>query len=251
MEAKLKLLNNQIVNCDRCHLAETRQHALPGEGDINSRFFMVALSPGEHEDIESRMFIGPSGRMLDRLLHDMGIKREILYISNLIKCNLPQNRKPKMVEIETCSKYLDEELEVIKPEFLIPLGFYATRYILEKYRADPPSAKINFRPLYGKLAYASGQKIYPLPHPASLLYNPDYYPQTLEKYKKLHTFQHTCKWYNYCPMKRFYEQGKLDRKWVELYCKGDWQICRRYQMEEINQYHPDNMLADGSTAREL
>jgi len=251
MEAELKSLNSQIVNCDRCHLAETRQHALAGEGDINSRFFLVALSPGEQEDIEGRMFIGPSGRMLDRLLNDVGIKRENLYISNLVKCNLPQNRKPKMLEIEACSKYLDEELEMLKPEFIIPLGFYATRYILEKYRADPPSAKADYKPLYGKLYYAMGQKIFPLTHPAALLYNPDYYSKTREKYGKLKTFQFTCKWYNCCPMKRFYEQGKLGRKWIELYCKGDWQICKRYQMEESNQYHPDNMLPDGSLARIL
>jgi DNA polymerase len=188
---------------------------------------------------------------LDKLLEETGIEHDTLYISNLIKCNLPQNRKPKMREIEACSIYLDEELEIIQPEFIIPLGFYATRYILEKYKADPPSAKIDYRPLYGKLAYASGQKIYPLPHPASLLYNPDYYPQTLEKYKKLHTFQKTCKWHNCCPMKRFYELGKLEKKWIELYCKGDWQTCVRYQMEEQNQYHPDNMLPDGSIARTL
>ena len=251
METKLKLIASRIRECHRCELSATRLHALPGEGDCGTRFFLVALSPGEQEDIENRMFIGPSGKMLNKLLEEAGIERDTLYISNLIKCNLPQNRKPKMREIEACSIYLDEELEIIKPEFIIPLGFYATRYILEKYRADPPSAKIDFRSLYGKLAYASGQKIYPLPHPASLLYNPDYYPQTLEKYKKLHTFQKTCKWHNCCPMKRFYELGKLEKKWIELYCKGDWQTCIRYQMEEQNQYHPDNMLPDGSIARTL
>ncbi|MCF7910967.1 MAG: uracil-DNA glycosylase [Candidatus Cloacimonetes bacterium] len=251
MEAQLKILNSGIVKCRKCHLAESRLHALPGEGDIKSKFFLVALSPGEQEDREGSMFIGPSGQVLDRLLKSANVERDSLYISNLIKCNLPQNRKPKLLEIEACHQYLDEELELIKPEFIIPLGFYASRYILEKYRADPPSAKVDFRPLYGKLIYAYGQKIFPLPHPASLLYNPDYYPQTQEKYNKLHTFIHPCKWYNYCPMKRFYQQGRLERKWIELYCHGDWQACRRYQMEENHQYHPDNMLADGSIAGTL
>lgn len=59
-------------------------------------------------------------------------------------------------------------------------------------------------------------------------------------------FKPCCKWYRVCPMKRFYEQGKLDKKWIDQYCKGNWESCKRYQMEENGQYHPDEMLPDGS-----
>jgi hypothetical protein len=65
------------------------------------------------------------------------------------------------------------------------------------------------------------------------------------------SFQKQCKWYPACPMKWFYEQGKLDRKWIELYCRGDWKSCIRYQMEENNQPHPDNMLPDGKISESL
>jgi len=96
METKLKLIANRIINCQKCELSTTTRHSLPGEGDCGTRFFLVALSPGEQEDIENRMFIGPFGKMLNKLLEEVGIERDTLYISNLIKCNLPQNRKPKI-----------------------------------------------------------------------------------------------------------------------------------------------------------
>jgi hypothetical protein len=64
-------------------------------------------------------------------------------------------------------------------------------------------------------------------------------------------FQKQCKWYPACPMKEFFEQGKLDKKWIEMYCKGDWDSCVRYRMEEKGQFHPDNMLPDGSVSERL
>lgn len=239
-------LNQRIKNCRDCALSESRQEVLTGEGDQKAKLFLVALSPGEREDEAGRMFIGPSGKVLDELLEKAGISREEIYISNLVKCNLPQNRKPKMIEIEACHKYLDTELEMVKPEFIVTLGFYAGRYILEKYHADPPSAKSDYHELYGRLFYADAQKIYLLPHPASLLYKPEYKEKTQEKYNKLGVFKQPCKWYRVCPMRRHYEKGKLQKKWIELYCQGDWQVCERYQMEERGEYHSDLMLPDGS-----
>jgi DNA polymerase len=245
-QEELEKLNKELVNCRDCHLCETRQQVLRGEGNLAARFFLVALSPGEQEDEAGRMFIGPAGKVLDELLEKAGIKRSEVYISNLIKCNLPQNRKPRMREIEACHKYLDEEIEIIQPGFIVPLGFYAGRYILEKYHAQPPSAKADYHELYGKLFYADGQKIYLLPHPASLLYKPVYYPQTQRKYNKLKTLSKECKWYCCCPMRRLYEEGKLRRRWIELYCHGDWESCQRYQMAERGEYHSDKLLPDGS-----
>ena len=102
-----------------------------------------------------------------------------------------------------------------------------------------------------KLLFLGGHKIFPLSHPASLLYNPSYEPDTREKYKKLQTLLHDCKWFSACPIKRFYETGRLDRKWIELYCGGDWKKCVRYEMEELGHYHPDWMLPDGSLDEKL
>jgi DNA polymerase len=212
---------------------------------------LIALSPGENEDRENKMFNGPSGRVLDNLLNTAGIKRDSIYMTNLVKCMLPKNRRPKMLEIETCSQYLDEEIAVIKPEILVPLGYYATRYIFEKYHADPPAAREDYAQIYGKLIFTDNQKIYPLPHPASLLYHPSFKDQTSELYRKLQVLSHDCKWFPVCPMKYFFKEGSLGRKWIELYCRGDWQSCVRYDLEERGKYHPDWMLPDGTLEEKL
>ena len=242
----LDLLYARLETCDRCHLCVTRTHALRGQGDVDAKFMLIALSPGEKEDRANTMFIGPTGAVLDRLFDAIRITRESVYMTNLIKCLLPKNRRPKMEEIEICSYHLDEELSIIQPEVIVPLGFYATRYIFDKYHYDAPSARKDFARLYGKLIYSDEQKIYPLPHPSSLLYNPSFEDETIEKYNVLNILSHDCKWHPICPMKRFYEQGRLDSKWIELYCKGDWSRCVRFQMEERGQYHPNCMRPDGS-----
>jgi len=243
---RLEYLNRQMKGCHRCELDATRQHVLAGEGYPDARLMLVALSPGEKEDLEGRMFIGPSGRVLDRLLGAAGIPRQSIYMTNLIKCMLPENRKPKMVEIEACSEILDEEISIVCPDIIVPLGYYANRTILKKYKKNAPEARDGYIRLYGHLIYTNQQKIYPLPHPASLLYNPSHEPEALKKYKKLHVLTHVCTWFPVCPMKRFTEAGCLEQKWIELYCKGDWESCIRYQMESQGIPHPDWMLPDGS-----
>jgi len=85
-----------------------------------------------------------------------------------------------------------------------------------------------------------------LSHPAILLYNSEFREDLIKKYRKICILSKDCKWYSSCPMKRFYEEGRLDKKWIELYCKGDWESCIRYQMEERGELHPDWMLPNGS-----
>ncbi len=239
-------LNRGLRGCTACRLFSTRSYVLVGEGDLDPRLMLVSLSPGKRENSENKMFIGPSGKILNRLFHAAGIWRESVFMTNLIKCMLPKNRRPKQDEIETCSSFLDEEISIIHPEVIVPLGYYVTRTILTKYHADPPAARVDFTKLYGKIIFSDNQKIYPLPHPASLLYNPLFEPETIEKYKKLKILLHDCKWYPSCPMKWFYEEGLLERKWIELFCKGDWENCVRYELEEQGRYYPDWMLPDGS-----
>lgn len=247
----LEILNYQIRSCEGCSLSSTRKHALTGEGNIDARIMFVALSPGVKEDLNNQMFIGPSGQVFNKLLHAAGIDRELVFMTNLVKCILPKNRKPTTDEIESCSQFLDEEISLIQPEVIVPLGYYATRTILIKYQVDPLAAEMSFAKINGKLLFLNDKKIFPLPHPASLLYNPSYEPDTIEKYKKIQIFLYDCKWFSVCPLKRFYEAGRLERKWIELYCKGDWISCVRYEMEELGNYHPDWMLPDGSLDEKL
>ncbi len=243
-------LNERIRKCKRCRLSETRTNAICGEGNLNARIMLIAQAPGEKEDREGRMFIGPSGKVLDELLSEAGVNRQELYMTNLVKCMLPKYRKPKEDEIEACSYYLNKEIELINPKILVPLGYYATQYIFQKYGVLLP-AKVKFSSVYGKLFLAKDKKILPLHHPASLLYNPDSKQDLIKSYRKLQVLLKDCKWYAVCPMKRFYEEGKLDKKWIEMYCKGDWESCKRYQMEEEGRAHPDWMLPDGTLDKKL
>ena len=247
----LNRLNDRIRSCINCRLSLTKQNIICGEGDLNARLMLIALSPGEHEDRECKMFIGPSGKILDKLLHIAVISRDSLYMTNLVKCKLPKNRRPKQDEIEACSHFLDEEIAILSAKIIVPLGYYATRYILKKYASDPPSARADYRTLYGRLLLLNEKKVFPLPHPAALLYNPSYKEKTAIKYHKLQVLSHDCKWYSMCPMKRYFEHGRLEKKWIELYCKGDWEDCVRYQKEEKGAYHPDWMLPDGSIDESL
>jgi DNA polymerase len=244
-------LNNRMKACTSCRLFLTRKQVLVGEGDLNARLMFVSLSPGTTEDSENKMFIGPSGKILNKLFHEAGIHRNSVFMTNLVKCMLPKNRQPKLDEIQSCRHFLDEEILFIQPEVIVPLGFYAARYILNKYQANPPAARTEVARLYGKLIFSNNQKIFLLPHPASLIYNPNFEPETIEKYKNLAVLANNCKWLSICPLKRFYEVGRLEFSWIELYCKGLWSTCVRYQMEEKGLYHPDWMLPDGRLDEKL
>ena len=250
-QSAISRINERVKNCTQCRLSLTRKNALCGEGALDAHLMLVALSPGDNEDRQGRMFCGPSGKVLDKLLQFAAIPRESLYITNLVKCMLPKNRRPKQDEIEICSPFLDEEINVVLPRVIVPLGYYATRYVLQKFIADPPPSRADYRQLYGKLIYSKSQKIFPLPHPASLIYNPSFEQDTQEKYRKLQVLSHDCKWAAMCPMKWYFEKGRLDRRWIELYCHGDWEACIRYQKEENGIYHQDWMLPDGTIDENL
>ena len=129
------------------------------------------------------MFIGPSGQVFNKLLHAAGIQRESVFMTNLVKCMLPKNRKPKMDEIEACSSFLAEEISIVNPEIIVPLGAYATNAIFTKFNMHNLLDGVNFSSLNGKILESNNNKIYPLPHPAALLYNPGFELDTIEKYK--------------------------------------------------------------------
>ena len=187
-QESLNVLNYQIRSCEKCGLHVTRKHALVGEGDINANIMFIALSPGAKEDIQNKMFVGPSGKVLNKLLYAAGIDRNSIFMTNLVKCILPKNRKPKASEIESCSQFLNDEISIIRPKVIAPLGYYATRSILLKFGANPNDIAMSFKNINGQLLNLNGVNVYPLTHPSALLYNPSFETITIEKYKKLKDF---------------------------------------------------------------
>ncbi len=244
---QLKILKDRIRTCNLCRLHIQRNHAVCGEGTPNAKFFFIAQAPGEMEDREGRMFTGPTGKVLDELFGEISLNRRDVYMTNLIKCNLPKNRKPRQDEIDPCRLYLDQEIEIVQPEFLFPMGYHATKYILKKYFGDHLPAS----PWAGQLIFSGEIKIYPLRHPSAVLHNPSSKQIQLDDFKKIARFKAPCKWFPICPMKQLYETNRLERKWIERFCKGDWESCVRYQMEQKGLYHPDTMLPDGTILKNL
>lgn len=250
MLLEIKDLSMRIKRCTKCRLSETRINAICGEGNPDAKLMLIAQAPGIEEDKGGRMFIGPSGKVLDKLLGQSQIDRGKLYMTNLVKCIFPSYRKPKQDEIERCSSYLDSEIKLIDPTIIVPLGHYSTKYVFNKYGLSLPS-KQEFYTVYGKLFLAHDQKILPLQHPAAVLHNPSLKDVMVTNYRKLHVLSTECKWYRVCPLKLFYEGGLLESTWIELYCKGDWERCVRYHLEKKDESYPDWMLPDGTFNKSL
>ncbi len=181
----IESLNKDIKRCNKCRLADTRINSLCGEGNLHAKIMLIAQAPGANEDREGRMFIGPSGKVLDELLRTVHIDRKEIYMTNLIKCMLPKYRRPKSDEIKICSWYLDREIELINPRILASLGYYATRYLFEKYSIPSPP-KSEFYEVYGKFFEAGNKEILPLQHPAAVLYNRSIKEVMVRNYRKMH-----------------------------------------------------------------
>jgi uracil-DNA glycosylase family 4 len=118
-------LCKDIADCRDCELAEHRLKVVPGEGPEDAELFFIGEAPGWHEDQQGRPFVGPAGQFLDQLLASIGLKRGQVYIANVIKCRPPQNRDPLPKEIEACRKWLDRQVEIIRPKVIVTLGRYS------------------------------------------------------------------------------------------------------------------------------
>jgi DNA polymerase len=150
-----------IIACRDCELAKSRTKVVPGEGAEDADLVFIGEAPGWHEDQQGRPFVGPAGQFLDQLLASIGLRREEVYIANVIKCRPPQNREPLPVEIESCRKWLDRQIEIIQPRMIITLG----RYSLARYFPTESIGKI-----HGKPRKLGGVIYYPMYHPAAALH---------------------------------------------------------------------------------
>ena len=121
----LEELAEKVRECPDCRLSQSRSRAVPGEGKSTPGLFFVGEAPGWHEDQTGRPFVGPAGQFLEELLRSIGLKREEVFITNIIKCRPPSNRDPLPDEVDACRKYLDRQIELLKPRAIITLGRHA------------------------------------------------------------------------------------------------------------------------------
>ncbi len=121
----LSELYEEIRNCTKCEIAKYRTKAVPGEGAEDADIMFIGEAPGWHEDQQGRPFVGPAGQFLDQLLASIGLKREEVYITNVIKTRPTANRDPLPHEIQNCRPYLERQIEIIKPKIIVTLGRYS------------------------------------------------------------------------------------------------------------------------------
>ena len=179
---EFKKLSWKIRSCKKCELWKTRTHALPGEGNIFSKLMIIAQAPGHTEDREGRMFVGPSGKKLNVLFEKAGISREKVFMTNLLKCVLPHNRKPRPEEIETCAPYLDREMDLVDPAIIATLGYFPARYVFKKFGIED---ELDFPRVCGEVFSVGAKRTVPLGHPATLLYRGSLEGKMVENYRTL------------------------------------------------------------------
>jgi len=166
----LKELEKQAKKCQKCILGKTRTRVVFGEGSENAKLVFVGEGPGKAEDLSGRPFVGAAGKFLTQMLGSIGLKREDIFITNIVKCRPPNNRDPQEEEVKTCTElFLWKQLEIINPILVATLGRHSM------YRFLPQNFKIS--EVHGKAKKISNQKtgrefnLLPLYHPAAALYN--------------------------------------------------------------------------------
>ena len=141
----LASLNKVVKKCKKCNLHKTRQNTVFGEGDPDSDIMIIGEAPGREEDEVGRPFIGRAGKLLNEFLKSIGLNRDLVFIVNTIKCRPPENRDPETVEINACSDYLDQQINIIKPKVLVLLGKVAANRLLGE---DIPMSELRLKKFF-------------------------------------------------------------------------------------------------------
>jgi DNA polymerase len=157
----LKQVAAEAAVCTKCDLQYPRKLAVPGEGPANAPIMFIGEGPGFHENEQGRPFVGATGHFLDELLADIQMKRQDVFITNVVKCRPPGNRDPKIEEINACGDYLERQIQAINPKVIVTLG----RHSMGRFF---PNAKIS--EVHGQAMKVRGRTIVPMYHPAAALH---------------------------------------------------------------------------------
>jgi DNA polymerase len=141
----LASLDEVVKKCKKCNLHKTRKNTVFGEGDPGSNIMIIGEAPGREEDEIGRPFIGRAGKLLNEFLKSIGLNRDLVFIVNTIKCRPPENRDPETVEINACSDYLDQQINIIKPKVLVLLGKIAANRLLGE---DIPMSELRLKKFF-------------------------------------------------------------------------------------------------------
>jgi len=161
-EEVMALINQETAVCTKCELHHSRKHAVPGEGPVDADIMFIGEGPGFHENEQGRPFVGAAGKFLDELLAKIALKRDQVFISNVVKCRPPGNRDPKPEEVSICtSTYLERQIQAINPKVIVTLGRYSMGLFI-------PNVKIS--DVHGQALHIKGRLVVPMFHPAAALH---------------------------------------------------------------------------------
>lgn len=166
LQAKsLEELRAAIGDCERCKLCSGRTHLVFGVGNPKAKLMFVGEGPGRDEDLQGEPFVGRAGQLLtDIITKGMGLKREDVYIANVVKCRPPENRNPEPDEVAACEPFLKKQIDLIRPKIIVGLGKFAVQTLLQ--------SKVPITKVRGNWHSYHGIKLMPTFHPAYLLRNP-------------------------------------------------------------------------------
>ena len=156
-------LRVQVESCRRCPLCDGRTQTVFGVGNPHARVMCIGEAPGKNEDLQGEPFVGAAGHYLNELLGCAGLRREDVFIANVLKCRPPGNRDPRPEEIQTCTPYLREQTRTIDPEVLVTLGKFSTQFVLK--------TQVGITRLHGRVQRAGKFLVFPIFHPAAALYD--------------------------------------------------------------------------------
>jgi uracil-DNA glycosylase family 4 len=163
--ASLDALSAEIGDCRRCKLCAGRTHIVFGVGNPRAKLMFVGEGPGRDEDLQGEPFVGRAGQLLtDIITKGMGMKREDVYIANVVKCRPPENRNPEPDEVASCEPFLKKQIDLVRPDIIVGLGKFAVQTLLQ--------SKVPISKLRGTWHRYHGIKLMPTFHPAYLLRNP-------------------------------------------------------------------------------
>lgn len=160
----LDLVRQDLGDCKRCALHQNRQHIVFGSGNENADLLFIGDAPGADEDSQGVPFVGEAGQLLDKMIVAMGFKRQDVYVANVLKCHTPEGRVPKEDEISECKRFLEEQIQTIKPKVIVTLGLSAAQVLLQ--------TKAPLDVLRGNWNKFLSSDVMPTFHPSSLLKDP-------------------------------------------------------------------------------
>lgn len=166
-QEKLNELNSRMSACSQCALRPGCVQVVPGEGSANAEIMFIGEGPGAKEDELGRPFVGAAGKFLDEMLATINLKREDVYIANVVKCRPPQNRDPLPDEVSACWPWLLEQIKIIQPKLIVTLGRHSMERFLPGMRISQVHGQAKRREIEG----IGKQVFYTLYHPAAALYN--------------------------------------------------------------------------------